>query len=89
MPRSTDEDDWDSDSDADEEGDEFDAPEGDDEEPTVPCPYCHKPLPEDAPRCPYCENYISREDAPPSRKPWWIILGVLGGLYAIYRLIAG
>ena len=31
---------------------------------TVPCPYCRAPIHEDAERCPKCENYISREDAP-------------------------
>jgi hypothetical protein len=58
-----------------------------DEEPTVPCPYCKREIPEDAPRCPYCEHYISEEDPPPSRKPWWIILGVVLGLYVVYRWI--
>jgi hypothetical protein len=89
MPRWSDEDDWEGDLGPDGEADDTDCADGEDDEPTVPCPYCGKPLPEDAPRCPYCDNYISREDAPPSRKPWWIILGVLAGLYAIYRLIAG
>jgi hypothetical protein len=59
----------------------------DDEEPTVPCPYCKRPILEDTPRCPYCENYISAEDAAPTRKPWWLIVGVLLGLYAVYRWI--
>jgi hypothetical protein len=40
---------------------------------------------EDSPRCPYCGNYISREDHPPSRKPWWIILGGLAVLYIVYH----
>jgi hypothetical protein len=60
-----------------------------DDEPTIPCPYCKRPIHEDAQRCPYCENYISEEDAPPSRKPWWILLGALLGLYAVYRWIVG
>lgn len=58
-----------------------------DDEPTVPCPYCKRQIHEDAQRCPYCENYISEEDSPPSRKPWWIILGVLLALYAVYQWI--
>jgi hypothetical protein len=64
----------------------FDA---DDEEPTVPCPYCDKEIHEDSPWCPHCEHYISEEDAPPRRKSWWIILGALLCLYAVYRWIVG
>ena len=39
--------------------------------------------------CPHCGNYISDEDTPPARKPWWIIIGVLLVFYIIYRWIAG
>lgn len=38
---------------------------------TVPCPYCRKPLDEQAEMCPRCGRFISWEDAP-SRKPLWI-----------------
>lgn len=41
---------------------------------TVPCPYCHREIHEDSPRCPHCGSYISEEDAPPSRKPTWIVV---------------
>jgi hypothetical protein len=45
----------------------------DDGPPTVPCPYCKREILEDVERCPYCENYLSREDAPRSSKSWlWI-----------------
>ena len=54
------------------------------EEATEPCPYCRRLIPEDTPRCPYCEMYISQEDAPPVRKPWWIILGALACLAVVY-----
>lgn len=54
-----------------------------------PCPYCGRDLPEDCPRCPYCERYVSDEDAPPARKPWWIILGALIAFYAAYTWIFG
>jgi hypothetical protein len=67
MPRRTLEDDWDGE-------DSY----GDDEESeTIPCPYCKRQIHEDAVRCPHCENYLSQEDAPLRRKPWWIIVGVL------------
>ena len=69
------------------EEDGWDGDDGDEEEPTVPCPYCRREIHEDAQRCPYCENYISAEDAPPARKPWWIIVGVLLALYAVYRWV--
>src|SRR5438105_15912977 len=52
-----------------------DGPPDDDD--TIPCPYCRRPIHEDAQRCPYCEHYISQEDAPPSQKPPWILLGIL------------
>ena len=61
----------------------------DDEETTIPCPYCRHPIYEDSPRCPNCGNYISEEDHVPARKPWWIILGVLLAFYVVYRWIAG
>jgi hypothetical protein len=58
-----------------------------DEEPTVPCPYCKREIHEDAQRCLYCEQYISEEDAPPPRRSWWIMAGVVACLYAVYRWI--
>ena len=74
---------WDDDdSDLDEE-----ASTGDTEESTIPCPYCKKQIHEDSPRCPHCENYISEEDAPLSRKPWWIIGGALVCLFIVYLWI--
>ena len=86
MPHRDADDDWD-DGDED-EGDEDESPE-DDDEPTVPCPYCGRPIYEEAQRCPYCERYISEEDAPPSRKPLWIVIGVGLCLFAVYRWIVG
>ncbi len=62
-----------------------DWPDDDDEEPTISCPYCHREVLEEAERCPHCEHYISKEDTPPERKPWWIILGVIACLYVVYR----
>jgi len=64
--------------------------EEDDEEPTIPCPHCRRQIHEDSQRCPFCENYISEEDAVvPARKPWWIIIGTMLVLYIIYHWIAG
>ncbi|MBU4273539.1 MAG: zinc ribbon domain-containing protein [Planctomycetes bacterium] len=65
--------------------DELDADDWDDQddEPMVPCPYCRREIFEDSVRCPHCGEYISEEDAPPGRKPWWIIIGALLGLVAI------
>lgn len=57
-------DDWD-----DDYGDDIDDAE------LIPCPYCHEEIPEDAQRCPHCENYISEEDRPPQAKPLWFIIG--------------
>ncbi len=59
----------------------------DDDAETIPCPYCKREIHEDAQRCPHCENYISTEDTPPTAKPWWIIIGVVACLYAMYRCI--
>ena len=47
-----------------------------DDDETVPCPHCLRPVYEDAERCPGCGHYLSREDAP-SRHPWWLVVGVL------------
>jgi hypothetical protein len=76
-------DDWGGGWDGDDDG------EGDDEEDedTVLCPYCKRPVHEDAQWCPHCENSISHEDVPPARKPWWILLGALACLSAIFLWI--
>ena len=85
---SDDDDAWDDELEPDDGVDDDDWPdEDDDDEPTVPCPYCGREIHEEAPRCPYCENYLSAEDAPPQRKPWWLVVGVVAGLYAVYRWI--
>jgi hypothetical protein len=59
----------------------------DNDEPTVPCPHCKEEIHEDAEWCPYCEQYISAEDTPAQSRPWWIILGVLLCLWAVYQWI--
>ncbi len=59
----------------------------DDEEPCVPCMHCKREIHEDSERCPYCGQYLSREDAPPTPKPLWIVIGVIACLYVVYRWV--
>ena len=80
MPRH--DDDPDDDFDSSDYGDEPWSEEAD--EPTVPCPYCREPVPEDAPLCPYCERYISSEDAPPPAKPVWVYVMLALSFVAVY-----
>ena len=86
-PRVNDEAEWDDD--AMDEGD-WDAGDWDDQddEATTPCPYCRREIYEDSVRCPHCGEYISEEDSPPSRKPWWIIVGALLCLAAVWVWLA-
>ncbi len=88
MPRQPADDDNDWDEEFDSMDSEFMAPD-DDDEPTIPCPYCGEEIHEDSPMCPHCENYLSREDVAPTRKPVWFIVGAVAALYAVYRWIAG
>ncbi len=85
------EDDWDEDPD---DGGPDDAaadwePEPEDEDETAPCPHCRAPVYEQAERCPACGLYISEEDAPPSRKPGWIVLGLILAACAVYLWVMG
>jgi hypothetical protein len=68
MRRYDDEDEWD------EEPASF---EDDDDEPTIPCPFCRREVLEDAPRCPYCERYISTEDGGSPGRPLWVVVTAL------------
>jgi hypothetical protein len=73
------------------EGDFDDLPDEDNDS-TIPCPYCDRPIHEESERCPFCERYISEEDddeVVPARKPWWIIIGAMIALYVVYRWIFG
>ncbi len=84
---------WDEEPDEDWESDDLGLDDVDEDadrgEPTIPCPYCRRQIYEDAPRCPYCERYISREDAPPARKPWLIVVGTIVTLYILCRWVFG
>jgi hypothetical protein len=59
----------------------------DDEDATLPCPHCRREIYEESERCPHCGSYLSHVDAPGVRKPWWIIVGVIAGLYVVYRWV--
>ncbi len=55
--------------------------EGEDEdEDTMPCPYCQAPVYEDTVSCPRCGNYLSEEDVPRRQYPWWVIAGLIAAL---------
>jgi hypothetical protein len=50
---------------------------------TDECPYCRRSIYDDAVQCPYCGEYLSLEDAAPSRPPWFIIVCTILGLLAV------
>lgn len=62
---------WPDDEDDDEDLDSEDYG-SDDQDITVPCPHCGRAIVEDIATCPYCENYVSREDAPSTSRPRWV-----------------
>jgi hypothetical protein len=86
VPRLQDRDD-DGDDDSDLDDDDDDAPEFGDDEPIIPCPYCGAAIHDESERCHHCGQYLSQEDAPHVRKPWWITIGVAACLYVVYRWI--
>lgn len=71
--------------------DDDELPEGvyyDEELPTVDCPHCGREVLEESPRCPHCENYLSREDAPPQPRSWfWGVMMVLALLAAFWWVL--
>ena len=76
-------DDFDDESAADDSSDDFD----DSDDQTVPCPFCRKPMFEDAEQCPHCGKYVGGEDAPRPRRPWWVIVTVVLLLHVFLRSI--
>ncbi len=63
----------------------------DDSLPTILCPYCQEEIPEDTPKCPYCGDYISKEDHVEKPFPNWIkftalILVLLMGFGYLFTL---
>jgi hypothetical protein len=75
--------------DADDDLDENEFPDEDgdqDDDDTIPCPHCLRPVYEDSERCPACGSYLSREDAP-KRHAWWLIVGVFVCLFAVLKWV--
>ncbi|QDT36158.1 zinc ribbon domain-containing protein [Stratiformator vulcanicus] len=77
------------DSDWDADPDDFGEYDEGADEPTIECPHCGAEVYEDSPRCPRCEQYLSREDAPSEPKPTWIIVGALAALLGIVWWLIG
>jgi hypothetical protein len=61
--------------------------EDEDDDLCQPCPYCGRQILEESERCAHCGRYISLEDAPPTRKPLWFLIGIAACLYVVYRWI--
>ncbi len=57
---------------------------GDEDDPTVPCPYCGKRIHEETQICHHCGSFISEEDVP-SGSPWMTI----GLIIVLCVLLAG
>lgn len=57
-------------------GSDMDQDDGDDEfVETEPCPFCGKPVYEQAEICPHCGQYIVDQESS-RKKPLWIVVGV-------------
>jgi len=68
------------DTDDDDEYDDDDAESMDDsgdDDPTVPCPSCGRPLYDDAPACPACGMFVTAEDFRHDRRPMWVVATAL------------
>jgi len=67
--------------DDDDDDDDFESEQddygSDDEDVTVPCPHCGRAIVEDIATCPYCKNYLSREDTPARSHPRWVLWTVV------------
>lgn len=66
----------------------FDTSDADDDA-TEPCPYCGEAVYDDAERCPACGSYLSREDAPLGKRPWWLIAGIVLCILIVLTWILG
>jgi len=75
--------------DDDDTDEEFDSGDDSADESTIPCPWCREDVYEDAVQCPACGKYLSGEDAPPVRRPLWIIVTALVCLFVVVRFLIG
>lgn len=87
MPRHNDEFDPDDEFADDEFAEEEDSAVEDDDEPTIPCPFCREEVWEDAPRCPHCGNLLGGADVPAPRRPWWVLITAALLLYLFVRTL--
>ena len=56
---------------------------------TIACPHCGQDVFDDAEQCPNCGMYLSEEDAPARRWPWWMWVGLAGALFVAWRWVVG
>src|SRR5262245_15776616 len=62
----------------------------DNERALVPCPHCQAEMDEEAEQCPECGMYVSKEDAPPSKKSAaWIVVMVLALIAVAMMMLLG
>lgn len=61
----------------------------DDYDDTDDCPHCGRAIYDDSERCPHCGSYLSVEDAPGRRKPWYVVVGVFVSLGIVAWWLVG
>lgn len=55
----------------------------DEDDDTMPCPHCGRPMYDDAEQCPACGRYLSDEERSSVNQPRWIIFTAIVVLAAI------
>jgi len=56
---------------------------------TIVCPACGAEIYEESVQCPECEQYISPNTSAWANRPWWwVALGLLGVLAALWAITA-